>query len=76
MNESSHRMNLNQRSKQELEATHETGPESAVLEFRSAEEMLRHDAATIEVPAGIGERLADSAADTPTDPWWRRLFKS
>lgn len=75
MNESSHRMNLEQRSGQEQEATQHTGPESAVHEFRSAEEMLRHDAATIEVPDSIGERLAESATDLPLDPWWRRWFK-
>lgn len=67
---------MNQHSRQELDTNHQARPECSTLEFRSAEEVLRHDAATIEVPESIGVRLAESAASTPSDPWWRRLFKN
>lgn len=75
MNEPSHRMNLHQRSGKELDTTQHTRPESGVLEFHTAEELLRHDAATVPLPESIGERLAESAVNSPADPWWRRLFK-
>jgi hypothetical protein len=76
MNEPSQRMNLNQRAGQELDTAHQTRPESTVTEFQTAEELLRHDAATIKVPEGIAGRLAESAQGQPPDPWWRRMFKS
>lgn len=48
----------------------------AVLEFASAEEMIRDDARQTPVPPQIAERLHESIArePKPVTPWWRRLF--
>ncbi len=45
-------------------------------EFNSVEEALRCDAAQIEVPPAVAERLKDSLEDEPRrgHTWWRRLF--
>jgi hypothetical protein len=45
-------------------------------EFASAEEVLRADAAGMEVPERVKTRLAESIAQEPTKsgPWWRKLF--
>jgi hypothetical protein len=75
MSEPSPRLNLNQRTKEELDTTHETRPDAAVVEFQSAEELLRYDAAKVEVPETVTGRLAESVGNTPPDPWWRRMFK-
>ena len=44
------------------------------MEFQSAEELLRHDAAQTEVPPEIARRLSQSIAQSspPRRPWWRR----
>ena len=44
------------------------------MEFQSAEELLRHDAAQTAVPPEIARRLSQSIAQssTPRRPWWRR----
>jgi hypothetical protein len=47
------------------------------LEFKSVEEMLRHDALNTPVPPLIGERLQASIAQSPKPSlrsWWRRFF--
>ena len=76
MNEPSQRLNLNQRAEQELDTAHQTRPASTVTEFQTAEELLRHDAATLELPESIPGRLAESVQQVPPDPWWRRLLGS
>lgn len=76
MNEPSQRMNLNQRAEQALDTTHQSRSESIVTEFQTAEELLRHDAATVELPESIPGRLAESVQQSPPDPWWRRLLRS
>jgi len=46
-------------------------------EFSSAEEVLREDAAHVEVPEAIKARLADSIAQeipAKPGPWWKKLF--
>ncbi len=53
-----------------------TGP--AKMEFQSAEELLRHDAAAVAVPPSIAERLKSSLARETGGrrSWWGRFFKS
>ena len=53
-----------------------TGP--AGTEFQSTEELLRHDAASVEVPPSVAERLKTSLAREPAGrrSWWTRFFKS
>jgi hypothetical protein len=48
-----------------------TGP----LEFQSAEDLLRHDAAQTAVPPEIAQRLSQSIAQSPPPRrlWWRKL---
>ena len=46
-------------------------------EFATVEDLLRHDAAQTQVPAGIERRLAESTKDqvAPPRPWWRRFIE-
>jgi hypothetical protein len=48
------------------------------LEFNSAEELIRHDAAQVEVPSVIASRLKESLGTAASEKtsWWRRIFKS
>ena len=47
-------------------------------EFRSVEEMLRHDALHTPVPPSVARRLQESIAQLPSPPpprsWWRRFL--
>jgi hypothetical protein len=49
---------------------------SGALEFQSAEELIRHDAAQTQVPPQIARRLKESIAQSPQPrrPWWRKLL--
>jgi hypothetical protein len=49
---------------------------TAVKEFESVEELLRHDAAQTTVPPEIAQRLQQAAVETgtPKRPWWRKLL--
>ena len=53
-----------------------SAPASA-LEFQSAEEMLRYDAAQTPVPPEICERLGASVKQraVPPSPWWRKWLR-
>jgi len=50
--------------------------QKAPLEFSTAEEALRHDAAQTDLPPAIAERLRDSIArePKPAASWWKRLL--
>jgi hypothetical protein len=55
--------------------THQQTEQRNALEFANAEELLRHDAATVRPPALIERRLRQSIRDDPNNsPWWKRLF--
>ena len=46
-------------------------------EFANVEELLREDAANVEVPEAVKTRLADSLAQempAKSGPWWKKLF--
>lgn len=47
------------------------------VEFKSVEEMLRHDASQTPMPPEIEYRLQESLTRTPTTEasWWRRFFR-
>lgn len=75
MNPPSHRL------RNESAHTTESHSQNAVQarEFASIEDALRTDAANIQVPAIIEERLAQSIAQEPPPagkPWWKRMFGS
>lgn len=50
--------------------------EAHAREFASTEELLREDAAHIQVPSAIEQRLAKSVAGIPqpTRSWWKRFL--
>ncbi len=74
MNDSSKRVKLEKQLESELEAAQQVTAKPSFTEFNTPEELLRHDAATIEVPDTIAKRLAVSAGKSPPDPWWKRFF--
>jgi hypothetical protein len=46
-------------------------------EFANVEELLREDAAHVEVPESVKTRLEDSIAQEmppKSGPWWKKLF--
>ena len=63
---------------QETQASAQEARQDAVSEFKSAEEMLRHDALHTPVPPAIAHRLRQSIGQnsSPSNPWWRKLFGS
>lgn len=70
------KLNFGQNQEEGLDTAHQQRQDSGGLEFESAEEMLQHDAANMEVPAGVADRLAKSARnEPPSGPWWKKLFK-
>jgi len=62
-------------AQQAAHAQHASQQQSA-REFASAEELLRYDAAQMEVPPEIAARLKDASATLPPpkQPWWKHLF--
>jgi len=59
---------------QEHEAVHNLSKGPA-LEFKNAEELLRHDAGQIVTPPSLAERLQQTiASQPPRRSWWRRLL--
>lgn len=52
--------------------------QTSIQEFSTAEELLRHDAKTVVVPAAIAQRLNQSIKTRPRSEgsWWQRLFGS
>ena len=68
---------LNQRQHEETVSQQQSTQETATVEFTTAEEMLRHDAAQAAVPPAVAERLQRSIANEPKPQpsWWQRLFK-
>ena len=71
---------MKQESKQREQAAGvETKEESRqqAREFQNAEELLREDAAHVEVPEAVKARLADSIAQempAKSGSWWKKLF--
>jgi hypothetical protein len=55
---------------------HSQTTQNAVREFKSVEDLLRHDAAGSSPPGSIAERLQKSSAGIPKPPRsiWQRLF--
>jgi hypothetical protein len=64
------------RHQEQAAAGEQTAANSGGLEFQTAEELLRHDAAQTAVPPEIARRLSQSIAQSPPPrrPWWRKLL--
>jgi hypothetical protein len=60
----------------EQAAESQAAANSGAMEFQTAEELLRHDAAQTAVPPEIARRLSQSIAQAapPRRPWWRKLL--
>ncbi|HWN97504.1 MAG TPA: hypothetical protein VNT99_20915 [Methylomirabilota bacterium] len=67
---------LEHEEQQQTEQESASSQQQNVREFRSAEEMLRHDVEQMAVPSEIGARLRESIAKEPPPPrsWWQRMF--
>lgn len=63
-------------NKHELDELHLLSHRSAAQEFESVEDLIRQDAAQVEPPDSIIERLNESIANEQrnSQPWWRKLF--
>jgi hypothetical protein len=70
-----HTTRLNQHEREQTTQQQNSRQQTAV-EFASAEEMLRHDAAQTTVPPAVAERLQKSIGREPKSgrSWWQRLF--
>jgi hypothetical protein len=70
-------MNSESKLRQQEEALHdvESRQQEGAAEFTHAEEILRHDAAQVEVPRAVAERLNESIANEPkpSKSWWKRF---
>ena len=70
--------NTTRLNQQEREQTtqQQSAQQQTAVEFVSAEEMLRHDAAQTTVPPAVAERLQKSIDREPklARSWWQRLF--
>ncbi len=67
---------LNSTEQQQQHAAEQQAQQPSALEFATAEELLRYDAANTAVPDAIAQRLQKSAGDLPAPKlsWWKRLF--
>lgn len=64
------------RAQEEQQLTPTAAQQSTEREFATTEALLRHDAAQIEVPPAVADRLADSIRQEPprARSWWQRMF--
>jgi hypothetical protein len=77
MNPERTRLQHEQREEQTADLQHTTRTQAA-HEFESVEQMIREDAAEVQVPATVEERLSQSVQQNPRPPgsWWKRWRKS
>jgi hypothetical protein len=66
-----------QHEQEQEQAAQEQQTQKASIEFSTAEEAIRHDAAQTELPPAIAKRLRDSIArePKPAASWWKRLLR-
>ncbi len=66
---------LEQRQQEQTEAQQKT-VQQTVLEFGSAEELLRYDREQVTPPTRLAKRLSDSIAREcrSARSWWKRLW--
>ena len=72
-----HQSKLNPEQQQSRQVgTEQQARQQPALEFATAEELLRYDAAHTTVPAGVERRVQKSAGDLPRPKpaWWKRLW--
>ncbi len=66
-----------QRSPEQEQLAATSAQQTNTREFATTEELLRHDAAQVEVPPAVADRLAQSLRNEPQPErsWWQRLLK-
>lgn len=72
-----HHSKLNQREQEQTSQHQQSSGEIQVIEFASAEEALRHDAAQTAVPPRVAARLQESIQREPApagSSWWRKML--
>ena len=72
-----HQAKLNQHQHEQAHQHQQSASDTQVLEFPSAVEALRYDAAQTAVPPQVAERLQESIKREPRpvgSSWWRRLL--
>ena len=73
-----HSSKLQHRQQEVTTEAQKAEQKTTALEFQTAEEMLRADAAQTVVPEAVKTRLAESVSKEPARPqprsWWRRLL--
>ncbi len=74
-----HSPKLQHTQKEQTVETQQAQQQTAAIEFASAEEVIRADAAQTQVPESVKTRLAESVEreprPEPPPSWWRRLFR-
>jgi hypothetical protein len=72
-----HRAKLESEQQSRQTGTEQQVHQPAGLEFATADELLRYDAARTPVPAAVAQRLQQSTGESPAHrrPWWSRIFK-
>ena len=68
---------LSPEQQQQQQSAEQQQARQSSLNFATAEEVLRYDAAQTAVPPGIAQKLQQSTASLPPPPrsWWKKLFK-
>jgi len=75
MNNDSSKLRHTQKQESTSEHQHQQQQKSEAKEFSSVEELLRHDAAELVVPAGVATKLNQSIANAPKPKtWWQQFF--
>ena len=71
-----HQTKLTSTGQHQLHAAEQQTQEKSALEFATAEELLRFDAAHTIVPPAIAQRLQQSTAELPKQKpsWWKRFL--
>lgn len=64
------------RSQEQEQLAPTSAQQTTAREFTTNEELLRHDAARVEVPPAVADRLAQSLRHEPKPErsWWQRVF--
>jgi hypothetical protein len=65
-----------QRSQEQEQLAATSAQQTNPREFATTEALLRHDAAQVEVPPAVTDRLAQSLRNEPEPErsWWKRVF--
>jgi hypothetical protein len=71
-----HTTRLHSQEQEQTVAQQQAAQTQTVVEFATADNMIRHDAEQTEVPPAVADRLQESLKHEAPPPrgWWKRLF--